>query len=70
MKAKEKKELHQKTAEELKIALKETRAELFLQKMEKAQKKLKNLRSIFEKRKKIARILTILKEKEFKNANI
>lgn len=64
MKTKTKKELHVKTASELKTALKEAKEELFSLRLQKTQKKLKNLRSIFEKRKDIAKILTILKEKE------
>lgn len=64
MKTKTKKELHVKTALELKTALKEAKEELFSLRLQKTQKKLKNLRSIFEKRKDIAKILTILKEKE------
>lgn len=64
MKTKEKKELFAKTIPELKNLLKEKRNELFLQKQELVQKKLKNTKSVFWKRKEIARILTILKEKE------
>lgn len=65
MKAKAKKELHEKTMPELKTALKEAQDELFSLKIQKAQKKLKNVRLLFEKRKDIARILTILRVKEF-----
>lgn len=64
MKIKQRKELHQKTMDELKTALKEARGKLFDLKLERAQKKLKNTRSIFETRKNIARIATIVKGKE------
>lgn len=64
MKTKTRKELHTKTVPELKAGLLEAKNELFSLNLEKAQKKLKNLRAIYEKRKEIARILTILKEKE------
>ena len=50
--------------EELKSILKEAKDALFSLRLEKAQNKLKNLRSIFLKRKEIARILTEIKEKE------
>jgi len=64
MKTKEKKELFVKTIQELKNLLKEKRNELFSIKQELAQKKLKNTKSVFWKKKEIARILTIIKEKE------
>lgn len=70
MKTKQKKELHSKTVQELKISLNEAKEELFSLKLEKAQKKLKNLRSVFIKRKDIAKILSILQEKESENANL
>lgn len=70
MKTKEKKELREKTIPELKTALREAREEIFSLKLQKAQKKLKNVRLLFEKRKDIARIQTILREKELENANI
>lgn len=68
MKTKQKKELHTRTMQELKVMLKEAKEELFSLKLEKVQRKLKNLRSIFEKRKNIAKILTILREKEIDSA--
>jgi ribosomal protein L29 len=70
MKTKEKKQIREKNLDELKIALKEARNILFTLKLDKAQNKLKNLRSIFMKRKEIARILTAITEKELyaKNA--
>lgn len=69
MKIKEKKELQQKSIKELKLLLQQVKEELFRLRLEKFQKKLKNTSSIFQKRKDIARILTILKEKEFKHAH-
>lgn len=70
MKIKEKKDLQQKSVNELRLLLKQVKEELFSLRLEKVQKKLKNTSSIFQKRKDIARILTILKEKEFKHENI
>ena len=66
MKTKDKKELFTKTKEELQSLLKETRQTLLTSQLEIAQNKLKNTRSIFFKRKDIARILTALRQKEFK----
>ncbi|RJQ38715.1 50S ribosomal protein L29 [Candidatus Microgenomates bacterium] len=68
MKTKQKKELHAKTIQEIKVLLKEAKEEMFSLKLEKVQRKLKNLRSIFEKRKNIAKMLTILREKEIEGA--
>ena len=70
MKIKEKKDLQQKSINELRLLLKQVKEELFSLRLEKVQKKLKNTSSIFQKRKNIARILTILKEKEFKHEEI
>lgn len=64
MKTKDKKELHKKTILELKNLLFLTRQALYLLKLDKVRTKLKDTRSIFWKRKEIAQILTILKEKE------
>lgn len=64
MKTKDKQELHAKTKEELQTMLEEARKALFTLKFDRAQRKLKNTRSIFEKRKDIAKIATVLKEKE------
>ncbi|MBI2074391.1 MAG: 50S ribosomal protein L29 [Candidatus Levybacteria bacterium] len=64
MKTKVKKELHTKTIEELKSLVNQTREELSNLKLEKVRKKLKNTSSILQKRKDMARILTILNEKE------
>ncbi len=64
MKTKEKKDLHTKTVAELRTMLKNGKDAVFTAKLEKSQNKLKNLRLIFLKRKEIAQILTIIKEKE------
>lgn len=66
MKIKEKKDLKTKSEKELKVMLKDLKDEIFKLKQELSLKKLKNTRQIFQKRKDIARILTILKEKEAK----
>ena len=68
MKTKDKLALHAKTLQELKTLQKEAKDALFLLKLEKSQNKLKNLRSIFWRRKEIARIATIIRGKEFENA--
>lgn len=70
MKSKAKKELHTKTIQELEQLLKETRDELFKLKLEHARKKLKNTSLISEKRKDMAKIMTIIKEGELKNESI
>ncbi len=64
MKKKERDELKLKTINELEALVKELENSLFKIKLEKAQNKLKNLRSIFWSRKKIAFILTVMNEKE------
>lgn len=64
MKTKEKKDLHTKTIKELRTMLKNARDAVFEAKIEKSQNKLKNTRAIFLKRKEIAQILSIIKEKE------
>lgn len=64
MKTKEKKDLHTKSLAELKTLLKNARDAVFTAKLDHTQNKLKNPRSIFLKRKEIAQILTIIKEKE------
>ncbi|OGH13757.1 MAG: 50S ribosomal protein L29 [Candidatus Levybacteria bacterium RIFCSPHIGHO2_01_FULL_38_26] len=64
MKTKDKKALHGKTLQELNAQLLEARNELHSLKLDKSLIKLKNTRSIFEKRKEIAQILTIIKIKE------
>ena len=68
MKTKDRKELITKDIKELKMMLKEARSTLFSLRLDKAQNKLKNTRSIFFKRKEIAQISTAIKEKEFINA--
>lgn len=67
MKTKDIKDLHTKTMEELSGMYKAAREELLELNLSKSQNKLKNLRSIFLKKKDIARVLTILKEKESKD---
>ena len=64
MKRKAIKELHQKNKEELKTMLDKAVLESVHLKMEKQSGKLKNVCSLGEKRKEVARIKTILKEKE------
>ena len=68
MKTKEKKDLRTKSIVELRTMLKNAKNAIFTAKLEKSQNKLKNTRSLFLKRKEIAQILTIMKEKEIKNA--
>lgn len=65
MKTKDIKNLHAKTAAELMGMYKTLKDEVLQLNLEKAQSKLKDTRSIFWKKKYIARVLTILKEKEF-----
>lgn len=67
MKTKEKKDLRTKSIVELRTMLKNAKNAIFTAKLEKSQNKLKNPRSLFLKRKEIAQILTIMKEKEIKN---
>lgn len=67
MKINEIKELHSKKPEELKALLKEARVEAARVRLELATKKIKNIRQLFFQKKKIARILTIMREKEFAN---
>ncbi|MCL5438394.1 MAG: 50S ribosomal protein L29 [Patescibacteria group bacterium] len=65
MKTKDKKEMFTKKIPELKVLLKEAKDALFNLKMDHAQKKLKNTKLIFGKRKEIARIMTAIREVEF-----
>ncbi len=60
------KKLREKTIKDLKEDIKKTRKELFSLRMDKTIRKLKNLRSLFIKRKEIAVIKTIIKEKELR----
>lgn len=64
MKKKEKQELQTKTIEELKTLLKEAKNLLLTMRFDLSRNKLKNTRSLFLKRKEIARILTVLNQKE------
>lgn len=67
MKIKEIKQLKDKSKEELKTLLEQIREELFNLLLSHNLKKLKNTRLIFNKRKDIARIMTILQGKELNN---
>lgn len=64
MKTKNKKEISTRTIEELKGLLREAKDLLFSLRLEKSQNKLKNTRSIFLKRKEIAQILTLIRQKD------
>jgi len=64
MRLKDKQTLRLNTLQEFKKMLEKARNELFLLKIDKAQNKLKNTRSLFLKRKEIALILTLIREKE------
>jgi ribosomal protein L29 len=64
MKTKERKDLHTKNLVELRTLLKNLKEAVFTAKLELSQNKLKNTRSIFLKKKEIAQLLTIIKEKE------
>ena len=66
MKTNKKKEINMRTVQELEGLLKEARDALFSLKLEKVRNKLKNTKSISFKRKDIARILTLIKQKEIK----
>ncbi|MDP3998811.1 MAG: 50S ribosomal protein L29 [bacterium] len=68
MKRNEIRELHNKSLDELGASLKEARSELVKFRLEQATKKLKNLRLVFFQRKKIARILTVIRQKGMQNA--
>lgn len=67
MKKKDIQELRTKDIQELKALLTQAREKLLSLQLEKAQYKLKNLRSLFMQRKDIAKIQTILSEKEKQN---
>ena len=60
------KKLREKTIKELNEEIEKTQKELFGLRMDKEIGKLKNLRSISVKRKEIAVMKTIMKEKELK----
>ncbi len=65
MKTRELKDLHSKTVEELKGMVKTLKADLLELALLKAQAKLKDTRSIFWKKKDLAKIMTIMTEKKF-----
>ena len=67
MKSKAKKEIKTKTLQELVVLLNEAKRILFQLQLEKAQLKLKDTRSIFMKRKEIARLYSVMKEKELRD---
>lgn len=64
MKAKDKKELHTKTEKELKSLVSKAQNELVKLRMDQAGRKLKDTHQVLKKRHHIARIKTIIKEKE------
>lgn len=64
MKKQAKQEMRTKTINELSFLLKQTKEELFTLLLEKSQKKLKNTSSIPRKRKDVAVVLTLIKEKK------
>ena len=64
MKSKDKKALHDKTVDELHQMLKEAKVALFDFNLDRQQNKLKNTKAVFQKRKEIAQLLTVMKEKE------
>ena len=69
MKTNDIKELHLKTDLELKKLLQDAQSALVSLRLEKEQNKLKNTRELFNKRKEVAVIKTILNEKEVKVKN-
>ena len=64
MKLKDKKQIFEKEEKELTKSLSLAKEELFKLNMDLAQRKLKNTRQIFWKKKEIALILTALREKQ------
>ena len=64
MKTKDKKELHLKSLEELNKEVLDAKDALVGLKLDKTQNKLKNTSQLSIKRKEIAQILTIIREKE------
>lgn len=64
MKKKQKEELKVKSVLELRNLVKEAQGLISKLRIEKSQNKMKNLRSIFWERKKIALLLTVVNEKE------
>lgn len=63
------KDISGKNENELKELLKEKREELFKLKLDNKQNKLKNTRSIYNTRKDVSRILTLIREKDLANEN-
>ena len=68
MKSKDRKDMFTKTDKELKKILLDAKDSLFNLRIDLSQNKLKNTTSIVLKRKEIALILTVLRQKEFENA--
>lgn len=64
MKPKDKKELHTKTVKELKSLLSSTQKELVKLRAEQATRKLKDGHQVLKKRGDIARIKTVIRERE------
>jgi ribosomal protein L29 len=64
MKSKDKKELHRKEIKELNNLVAQAQDELAGLKMDKTQNKLKNTSSLFLKRKEIAQMQTVIRQKE------
>lgn len=64
MKTKQKKELHTKTVDELKIMVKDLSKDLYRLQLDHKEGKLKDTRSLYQKRKTIAVVQTIVQEKE------
>lgn len=70
MKSKEKKQLIGKAMVELQSDVKKLRSEITSILLDKVQGKLKNTSSVTNKRREIAVIKTIMREKEMQNENI
>lgn len=70
MNTKAKQELNVKTKEELQTLIRQAKTQLFTLRLEKSQKKLKNLILITRKRKDIARLETILNQKDSLGGNV
>lgn len=64
MKLNDRKDIKSQNLAELIILVKKNREELSQLRLDKTQNKLKNTRSVFLKRKRIAFILTVIREKE------
>ncbi|OGH23802.1 MAG: 50S ribosomal protein L29 [Candidatus Levybacteria bacterium RIFCSPHIGHO2_02_FULL_42_12] len=64
MKKKDMQALRNKDANEFRRMIDEAKKELFKLKLDLSMQKLKNTRAVFEKRKDIARLLTLLEEKK------